>query len=168
MTLDEMPAYFGAIRARAEAAAVPCVDAIASTYEEHLTGVTLKESGAHPPVTRTPAPPARPPAFMTGELAASVTRTPGAGSGGVAEASVAPHTIYAATQEFGGIHHGKPDMWLWVKYIGAAEVWRRGWVKGTVTIPPRPYMSTAVDETIANGSLVRSAEDAFMAAVWGE
>jgi phage gpG-like protein len=164
----ELPAYLEEIRARVEASAVPVVDAIASTYEEHLVGFTLRESGAHPPVTQTPAPPGRPPAFMTGELAGSVTRTPGAGDGGSAEASVAPHTIYAATQEFGGVHHGSPFMWLWLRYIGPEAVRRRGWRKEVVDIPARPYMSTAVDETIENGSLVRAAEDRFSAVVWGE
>jgi hypothetical protein len=167
VTFDELPAYFEAIKARVEASAVPVVDAIAKTYKDHLVGWTLHESGSHAPVTRTPAPPGRPPAFMTGGLAASVTRTPGVGGGGVAVAYVAPHTIYAATQEYGGVHVGKPWMWLWVRYIGPQEVARRGWVRHTVTIPARPYMSTAVEETIANGSLVRAATDTFMRVVWG-
>jgi hypothetical protein len=168
VTPAELPAYLEAIRARVEAAAVPVVDAIAETYEEHLVGFTLHESGAHPPVTQTPAPEGRPPAFMTGELAGSVTRTPGVGDGGVAEASVAPHTIYAATQEYGGVHHGSPFMWLWVRYIGPEAVRRHGWRKAVVDIPERPYMRTAVDETITNDSLSRAGTDRFSAVVWGE
>jgi hypothetical protein len=168
VTPAELPAYLEAIRARVEAAAVPVVDAIAETYETHLVGFTLTESGAHPPVTQTPAPPGRPPAFMTGGLAASVTRTPGVGDGGAAEASVAPHTVYAATQEYGGVHHGSPFMWLWIRYIGPTAVRRHGWVKETVEIPPRPYMSTAVSETIESGALSRAGIDRFSAVVWGE
>jgi phage gpG-like protein len=152
-----------------EASAVPVVDAIAETYKEHLVGVTLHESGSHPPVTQTPAPPGRPPAFMTGRLAGSVIRTPGTGGGGVAEATVAPHTVYAATQEFGGVHAKSPGfMALWVRYIGYAGVKARGWLKHRVDIPARPYMSAAVGETIANGSLARAAMERFMAVVWGE
>ena len=168
ITPAELPGLLEALKARVEAAAVPVVDAIAETYKEHLVGYTLHESGSHPPVTQTPAAPGRPPAFMTGQLAGSVTQTPGAGGGGIAESTVAPHTIYAATQEYGGVHTGKPWMWLWVRYIGAHEVARRGWVKHQVTIPARPYMSTAVDETVADGSLVSAAMAKFMEVVWGE
>lgn len=167
MTPDELPAYLEAIAARAMEAAVPVVDAVAGTYKTHLVGFTLHESGSHPPVTYTPAAPGRPPAMMTGKLAGSVTKTPGSGSGGVAESAVAPHTIYAATQEYGGVHTGVPWMWLWVRYIGMAEVQRRGWIMHQVKIPPRPYMSTAVDETILDGSLERAGENAFEIAVWG-
>ena len=167
MTPAELPAYLMEIRARVEAAAIPVVDAIASTYKEHLVGFTLHESGAHPPVTQTPAAPGRPPAFMTGHLAGSVFRAPGAGGGGIAEAMVSPDTIYAATQQWGGVHTGKPWMWLWVRYIGPTAVRNHGWVKHEVTIPARPYMDVAVDETIANGSLERAGIAAFEAVVWG-
>ena len=60
-----------------------------------------------------------------------------------------------------------PFMWLWVRYIGPGEVLSAGWLRRRVDIPARPYMSTAVNETIANGSLVRAAEERFMAVVWG-
>ena len=69
MTFEEMIPYLEGMKARVEASAVPVVDAIAETYEEHLVGYTLHESGSHAPVTRTPAPPGRPPAFMPGGLA---------------------------------------------------------------------------------------------------
>lgn len=169
MDPSAVPGLLEAIGKRAEAAAIPVANAIAKTYDEHLTNVTLHESGAHPPVTFTPAPPGRPPAMMTGRLAGSIARTAAVGGGGIATSSVAPHTIYAATQEFGGDHFAKPGrfMWLWVKYIGPAAVAERGWQRVAVHIPERPYMRTAVTETVANGSLVRSAERAFYAVVWG-
>ena len=167
ITPAELPGLLEALKARVEAAAVPVVDAIAETYKEHLVGYTLHESGSHPPVTQTPAAPGRPPAFMTGQLAGSVTKTPGAGGGGIAESTVSPHTIYAGTQEYGGVHTGSPFMALWIRYIGYAEVKRRKWLRHTVKIPPRPYMSTAVAETIANGSLERAGADRFEAVVWG-
>jgi len=167
MTPAELPAYLEGIKARVEAAAIPVVDAIASTYKEHLVGFTLHESGSHPPVTRTPAAPGRPPAFMTGHLAASVFRTPGAGGGGIAEAMVSPDTIYASTIQWGGVHTGKPFMWLWVRYIGPTAVRAHGWVKHEVTIPSYPYMDVAVSESIANGSLERAGMATFEAVVWG-
>jgi len=171
VTPAELPGYLEAIRARVEAAAVPVVDAIAETYKEHLVGYTLHESGENEPVTRTPAVPGRPPAFMPGgkhgSLAGSVIRTPGTGSGGVATSIVAPKAIYSATLQWGAVHTGKPWMWLWVAYIGPGEVRRRGWVRHTVKIPAYPYMDVAVDETIVNGSLERAGISAFMAAVWG-
>jgi len=166
-----LPGLLEKLKARVDASPVPVVDAIAGTYERHLVDVTLLESGSHPPVTRTPAPPGRPPAVMpgglNGSLRGSVTRTPGAGGGGVADAVVAPHTIYAATQEWGGVHTGKPWMWLWVRYIGRDAVRRRGWIRHQVTIPERPYMRTAVAETIADGALERAGEATFVAVVWG-
>jgi hypothetical protein len=95
-----------------------------------------------------------------------VTKADAAGEGaGIATASVQPNTIYAATQEWGGIHTGR--MWLWVRYIGPRAVRMHGWVRETVDIPGRPYMRTAVAETMASGVLTRRAADTFEAVVWG-
>jgi hypothetical protein len=169
VTFDELPGYLMAIKARVAASAVPVADAMADKYKDHLTGVTLLESGSHPPVTRTPAPPGRPPAVMpggvNGSLVGSVTKAPAAGAGGIATASVQPNTIYAATQEWGSRHVG--HMWLWVRYIGPMAVLERGWLRREVDIPERPYMRTAVAETMATGELGRSAGDRFEAVVWG-
>lgn len=167
MTPAELPAYLQAIRDRAAAAMVPVADAMGDSYKEHLTGFTLHESGAHPPVTQTPAAPGRPPAFMTGGLAASVVKSPAAGGPGYGECTVVPLAVYAGTQEYGGVHAGKPFMALWIRYIGYAEVKRRKWLRRTVSIPARPFMSVAVAETVANGDLQRAAMEAFEAVVWG-
>jgi len=135
--------------------------------------VTLIESGTHAPVTLTPAPPGRPPALMpggvNGSLRGSVTMSGPTGGGGIGLASVAPHTIYAATQEWGSTHTAKngPFMWLWIRYIGYQEVIARSWLRREVTIPERPYMRTAVAEEIANGELQAVAESTFEAVVWG-
>jgi hypothetical protein len=139
------------------------------TYEKHLVNVTMMESGTHPPVTFTPAAPGRPPAIMTGRLRGSVAMAGPTGGGGIGMSSVAPHTIYAATQEWGGIHIAKsgPFMWLWIRYIGWRGVLARGWLRSEVTIPERPYMRTATTEEIANGELQDAAVAAFEAAVWG-
>ncbi len=166
-----MPGLFEAIKVRVEAAAIPAAGAIGKTYKGHLVDVTLVESGSHPPVTPTPSAPGSPPAVMPGglhgSLRGSVTMGGPVGGGGIGESWVNPNVIYAATQEWGGVHSGKPLMWLWVGFVGPAEVVRRGWRKEIVSIPERPYMRTAVRETIASGALSRAAEVAFMAVVWG-
>lgn len=169
MTPQELPGVLAALGRRASAAAVPVAGVMARTYEKHLVDVTLIESGSHAPVTRTPAAPGRPPAQMTGGLRGSVTMAGPTGGGGIGVASVQPNTIYAATQEWGGVHHAVngPYMWLWLRYIGYIEVIRRGWLKTTVDIPERPYMRTAVAEEIASGELQSAAEEAFDAVVWG-
>jgi hypothetical protein len=171
LNFAELPAYLEGIRARVEASAIPAAQKMGAAYKEHLVGFTLHESGSHPPVTRTPAPPGRPPAFMpggvNGSLAGSVTQGATGGAGGIATTSVSPHTIYAATQQWGSVHRGHPFMALWIDYIGYAEVKKRGWLRRTVRIPARPYMDTAVDEMIANGQLSRVAADTFEVFVWG-
>jgi hypothetical protein len=159
-----------AIAARALAAAVPVAGAMAKAYETHLKDVTLVESGTHPAMTETPAPPGRPPAELTGDLRQSVGMFgPVGGGAGIGFASVAPDTVYACVQEWGGVHEAVngPYMWLWIKYAGYRGVIRSGWLKTIVDIPPRPYMSTARDETIASGELQDAAIAAFNAAVWG-
>jgi hypothetical protein len=152
-----------ALQGRAEAAAVPAAGAMGRTYKSHLIYVTLLEHGAHPPVTQTPSPPGAAPSMITGRLRGSVTMAGPFGGGGIGESSVQPNTIYAATQQWGGVHHGKPLMWLWAKYIGHVP----GFDKEVVHIPSRPYMTIAVDEEIASGGLHRSAEEAFIVIVWG-
>lgn len=173
MTPAELPGYLREIKARVAVAPIPVADAMAKEYKEHLTGVTLRESGSHPPVTKTPAPAGRPPALMpggiNGSLVGSVTRAPAAGGGGIATASVQPNTVYAATQEWGSTHSAVkgPYMWLWIGYIGWRAVWHRGWVQSTVRIPERPYMRTAVLEEIGTGGMTRAAADEWEAVMWG-
>lgn len=167
MTPEEALALLKEVRDKVATAAPECAMAMGRTHERHLTHVTLMESGAHPPVTQTPAAPGAPPASITGNLRRSVTCVPGAQGGSFATSLVGPHVTYAATQEWGGVHHGSPSMWLWIKYIGAAEVKRRKWVRQTVTIPARPYMRPSRDAVVADGSVVRAANEAFMAHVWG-
>jgi phage gpG-like protein len=170
VTPQELPAYLEGIRARIAAAEVPVAQEMGRAYKEHLVGFTLHESGSHPPVTRTPAPEGRPPAFMpggvNGSLAGSVTQGATEGGDGWGQTSVAPHTVYAATQQWGGVHRG--NMALWIRYIGYEAVKEAGWLRKVVDIPARPYMNVAVDEMIANGQLSRVAADTFEAVVWGE
>lgn len=160
------------IAARALDAAVPVAGVMGKTYEDHLKDVTLVESGAHGPATPAGYPPSapegRPPMVMTGHLRASVDMFGPSGGGGVGESSVSPDTIYAATIEWGQVHHAAGQyMWLWLMYVGYREVIRHGWLKPVVTIGERPYMRTALAEELASGELQRTAEAAFEAAVWG-
>ena len=170
MDAEALPGYLRAIKARAEAAAVPVAGAMGKAYEAHLKDITLIESGTHPPVTLTPAAPGRPPAMITGRLRDSVIMLgPASGGEGIGFSSVMPTVIYACVQELGGVHESAPGryMWLWVRYLGHRGVLARGWNVGRVTIPPRPYMRTATAETVASGELHRAARETFDAVVWG-
>lgn len=150
---------------------MPVAQAVGNAYKEHLRGVTLRESGAHSAPTHTPSVPGRPPAFMTGDLAGSVLQVPAHPLGpGVARTSVAPHTDYAATIQWGDVHFGEPGkgMWLWLhRPYTPLQVVRRNLVRNVVHIPSYPYMNVAVDEMVVDGDLERAGEEAFMAAVWG-
>lgn len=164
MTPEENVALLARFRAKAASAAPACAMAMGRTHEHHLVWSTLARTG-HPPVTQTPSAPGEPPAVMTGRLRNSVTCVRGVNSGSYATTLVGPHTVYAATQEWGDVHRG--TMWLWVKYVGPAEVKRRHWVRDVVDIPPRPYMRPSRDEVIASGAVTRTANMAFVAHVWG-
>ena len=81
MTLEELVPYLKALRDRAATAAPPTVMAMADTYQNHLTRVTLRRSFVAPGTFGTPAAPGSPPAWRTGRLARSV-RTAGPGRAG--------------------------------------------------------------------------------------
>ena len=166
MSPDEAIAFMEAIQAKAAKAAPPCAMAMGEAHKQHLTGVTLARYQSAP-MTQTPSPPGSPPASMTGTLRRSVTCVRGPGGGMHASSLVGPHTIYAATQEWGEVHHGNPRMWLWLKYAGAYEVRRRGWVKERVHIPARPYMRPSRDDVIASGAVQTAGNAAFMESVFG-
>ena len=172
MTPQELPGYLTAIRERVAASMVPVCDAIGDAYRDHLVDVTLTQSGAHGPATPAgyppSAPPGSPPMEMTGNLRNTVVKTPAVGGGGFAECSVMPTTVYAATIQWGDTHTGRPWMVLWKKYIGYPNARRLGWIRHEVEIESRPYMNTAVDQTMADGSLNHAAERKFMEVVWGE
>ena len=150
-----------ALRDKASGAAPPTVMAIADTYKDHLTKVTLRRSFAAPGQFGTPAAPGQPPAWRTGALARSVTSLLGASTGLTATATVGPHTIYARVQNQGAINRPTHAKYMhWVNSGGS-------WYKKRVRIPPRPYMQPALDDCIANGSLVKAAMEAFYLEVWG-
>ena len=165
ITPEENVALLEGIAARVARSAPEMAMAMGRVHERRMVSVELSRY-AHAPVTQTPSPPGSSPAVMTGALRASVTCTMGASSGVVATSVVGPHTIYAATQEFGGVHHGRPDMWLWIRYIGPQAVRQRGWVKQVVDIPARPYVRPSRDAVIASGAVTAAANAAFVAQVW--
>ncbi len=165
MTPAEDIALLEQIRDRAAVVAPRLAMAMGNAQQRELKDHTLART-AHAPVTQTPAPEGGPPAMMTGALRASVTCIQGPGGGTSGSSIVAPHTIYAATQEWGAegreVH---PNMYLWLKYIGREEVVRRGWKKHVVNIPPRPYMGPSLRDVLADGSAVRDANAIFIAFV---
>lgn len=154
MTLDELIAKLEAIRDDAAAAMPACAMAMADTYKTHLTTVTLRRSFAAPGQFGTPAPVGSPVAWRTGALAASVTAWPGAFSGFTATAHVAPHTVYAATQEYGREIFAKRTYMHWINDRGP-------WWKKRVYVPPRPYLGPALRDVVEDGSLVRAAGARF-------
>lgn len=95
MTPAELPAYLQrrADRARREAP-VAAADAMAQTYQREVV------HSMHGPA---PSPRGTPPARRTGTLARSVRAKPAVPDGdGRAKSGVAPHTVYARIQQFGG------------------------------------------------------------------
>lgn len=157
MTIDEVPGLLAGIRDLAANAAGPVAGAMADTYKTHLTRVTLQRYHSAPGQFGTPSPAGEGPvASRTGRLAASVTSTQGASGPGFGSASVAPHTIYAVTQEWGEIHYARTRKYMhWTNTGGS-------WWKERVEIPQRPYMRTATEETVEDGSLTRAAMDKFV------
>jgi hypothetical protein len=161
VTPDELPALLQALAAKATAAASPSVNAMALAEQRYLvTNVLVRYSHA-PGTCETPSPPGQPPALVTGTLRRSVQPVLAAGGGPVADASVAPHTVYARIQEYGG--HIYPVRRKFLRWFcdGHAHFAKH------VYLPPRPYMKPARDDLVANGTFHREAAAAFARAVWG-
>lgn len=159
MTIDEAIALYKGVRDRAAVAGPPVAYEMARVYSAHLSMVTLRQRTAAPGQFGTPAPPGGPPAFRTGALAASVFPWPGPGSGMTGRAYAGPHTIYAATQETGGVHYARNFRYMhWVNSGGE-------WWKKRVVIPPRPYMEPALIDVVADGSMQRGAALVFRSLV---
>lgn len=167
MNIAENIALLQKIRDRAALAAPGMAEAMGRAHHEHLQNVTLTRSGWHAPVTDTPSAPGSPPAAITGRLRQSIRTSAATGGGVVATATVSANTIYAATQEFGGTHHGNPHMILWIRYIGYQDAVARGFKRRVVHIPERPYMRPSRDAVIADGSVTKAADASFMNSVFG-
>jgi hypothetical protein len=155
VTIEELIAKLEAIRDDAAAAMPECAMAMADTYKTHLITVTLRRSFAAPGQFGTPAPVGSPVAWRTGALAASVTAWPGVSTGFTATAHVAPHTVYAATQEYGRHIYARRFEFMHWRNTGGE------WWKKHVYVPPRPYLHPALADVVADGSLVRAAAERF-------
>jgi hypothetical protein len=185
VTPDELVDALQRYRDRAVEAAPAVAMAMAETYQDHLTRVTLRRTYSVPGQFGTPAPPGSPPSYRSGDLARSVTRWPGAASGFTATAHVAPHTIYAAVQEYGrniyarnfeymhwrnigGLHPARSGGDWW-SHAGDYLGWREGdeWWRKHVYVPPRPYLQPALADVVGDGSLLRAAATEFRLATAG-
>ena len=181
MTPDELIDKLQRYRDMAVAAMPEVAMAMADEYKDHLTHVTLRQRYAAPDQFGTPSPPGSPVAWRTGKLAESVTSWPGASSGMSATAHVAPHTIYAGVQEYGReifakrfeyMHwvNGPGDFWQARAAGGHSYSWHPtggSWYAKRVFVPPRPYLQPALEDVVADGSLLRAASLRFRLATVG-
>lgn len=166
MEPGDLPAYLDRLSDRIASGSPPAVIAMADTYQTYVKDVQLVKYGVHAQHTLTPSPPfVGSPAIETGELRRSVTLAPGS-MGIVSHASVSPHTIYAAVQEYGRVIHSR-SAHHFMRFVTYGLANGPVFYKHVVKVPPRPYMRPATDACIRNGSLGRSAAEAFSRAVWG-
>ena len=133
ITVEEIPGYLRRLAEKAaREAPIRAVVAMGNAYERE---VVQSMGGA------SPSPPGTPPARVTGTLARSVRVAPAVMvSAYAASNSVAPHTVYARIQQYGGEIHarhltagGKPGYLRWEGRDGVHY-------RHSVTLPPRPYM----------------------------
>lgn len=98
---------------------------------------------SHRPGEPTPSPTGSPPALVTGTLRRSVKVTGPKWSGKGWQAEIGPTAVYSRIQELGGV-------------TGRGS-----------TLPPRPYLTPAFRELVANGDLGRTFRTAWRAAITG-
>lgn len=166
MSPEENLALFKAIRDQASTAAVPAVDRMAGRFEGDV-GRTLRMT-FHAPMPAGPphkipfgifypAAEGAPPAYGTGNLAASMMRTPASG-GIVANALVGNTAVYAAVQEFGATLVPNSAYLHWRNTHGS-------WYFKSVRVPEHPYFRRTLRFDIANGSLTRAAVEGWQSAM---
>lgn len=152
MTPDQVPQLLRDLQVAAATAAAAPANAMTETMLRQVRvelNLTHHAPGMFWRATR-----GRPPAFASGHLVASLfnTRT----YQPYRATSVAGDTaVYAAIQEFGGWTEPTRHKFMhWVNTGGA-------WYMRHVNIPEHPYFRPALEKIIADGSLQRSAIDAF-------
>lgn len=153
--IDDLMVHLNGLQVRMMRTSPIVARAMGNAFQDRVRNVTLRRY-QHPMFVRTQAPAGGPPAFMSGELAYSITMHV-AGGVSTSRAYVGPHTIYAGVQEFGAeidVRNAKYMRWFMDGQF---------WYKKHVSIPERPYMRTTRDEMIADGSLHRVAVEAFLA-----
>lgn len=122
---------------------------VATAAGAHLIETKTKEAlseYSHSKGTRTPSPPGRPPAVVSGQLRRSIkVEGPRAIGGGTYEAKIGPTAAYGRIQELGG------------------EIWTGA------TLPARPYLAPTVRALVDSGRLrdvyVEAWRSAFTGAV---
>lgn len=152
MTPEENIAFLNSLTGTVASAASDVADGIAEVFQSRVTYETLRQT-SHGKGQFYKATPGRPPAYVTGNLARSIIRTPAFG-GIRATASVDAMAIYAGIQEFGGYTWGNHGLMHWVNSAGP-------WFMKEVYIPEHPYMRPTVNDTFRDGSLTRAAMEAF-------
>ena len=154
MTPGELPGFLMVIKNLAATAAAPAATAMGQTMESQVQR-ELKLT-AHPPGIFWKAPPGRPPAYASGNLSRQTFAT--RASGEIRATSTVGNTaIYSALQEFGGATWPNRSAYMhWVNDRGS-------WWKKRVVVPEHPYFRPALEMVVADGSLQRSAMEAFEA-----
>lgn len=134
ITVEELPGFLRKLGDKvAEEAPPKAAKAMGLAFQRHV--VTSMRGPS-------PSPPGTPPARVSGTLARSVRTTDPVRVGEAsAEVSVAPHTVYARIQQYGGVirarhltRDGRPGFLRWEDKSGVHY-------RHTVTLPARPYMN---------------------------
>jgi hypothetical protein len=145
-------------------AAGPAAEKACNAIGESYMKTVKRELSTYPhaPHTKTPSPRGSYPGLISGNLRKSVEKTPAVGGGGVWRCSVAPHTVYARIQEYGGPMHGHPWM-RWVTYdVPGGPVF----FKRFIELPERPYMRPAADSVGSQARMTESGAEAFAAVIY--
>lgn len=125
---------------------------------ETAVKVTLTSS-THPAGTQTPSAPGQPPSLVSGRLRRSVTRTPPRLAGpGNAFCLLGSVVIYAGVHEFGPVTIRAKNF----PQLGNPEA---GFFGRQVSIPRRPWLSTATERLISSGMATQVTAAAWMDAM---
>lgn len=155
MSPEENEQFLKGLAAQVASAAGPAVNAMAETFKRQVVNVELQEE-FHPPGMFWRQVVGHPPAYASGALARSVRVNSAKSPGPQSEASVGAYARYAAIQEWGGETWGTHGLMHWVNSGGS-------WYMPHVTIPQHPYFRPALKVVVNDGSLRRSAVEAFKA-----
>jgi hypothetical protein len=163
MTMDEYIAWLEAAIARVDYGAAAAANAMAEYIADRTATDTLRRT-THAPGAYYKARPGAPPAYASGSLAKGMYWTPAAASSGLRATAYAGNSAHhASLQEFGGCvlkpTSGKTMTW---KDTGRDTPWRHKRLPVDGEFPAHPFLSTTVEEAIADGSLTQVAIKAFI------
>lgn len=154
MDPDALPAFLETLQGQVATAASPAANAMAEVTEREVQLNLHRQS--HAPGVFHRAIPGQPPARASGHLAQSMFIRSAIGN--IRATAIMGNTaVYAGIQEFGG--WTEPTRHLFMKWTNTGGTW----YMPHVDIPEHPYIKPAVERTIADGSMQRSAISAFMA-----